>query len=369
MAAPLAKIGILSIGDMGMGIAKLLVAHGFAVATNCSGRSNDTIQRAQSAQVELLASDADLVRACPVILSVVPPRDAAATAQRVLDAVRLFSSSSRSSSTGGDGAVPVPAPLYFADLNAVAPSTIKSIAARFGSVGGTETETAPAADVRFVDGSIIGGPPALRRVGGDGDAKGEEEEERWSVPSIPTSGPHKLSDIPGYGERLFGVLNMRHIGPEIGSASGLKMCFASTSKGLTALAIQSFTTAHRLGVLGELRREMGARLPPALLAAAERGLVGMPPKAYRWVREMEEIALTFEEEGGFVFPPSGGDHEAAAGPSMFRGAAEIYKAIAEDTVLGAEKVGDRKRGRDAEDVARAVAEGLQEKKRKREMER
>lgn len=36
--APLAKIGILSIGDMGMGVAKLLIANGFAVATNCKGR-------------------------------------------------------------------------------------------------------------------------------------------------------------------------------------------------------------------------------------------------------------------------------------------------------------------------------------------
>ena len=31
-------IGILSIGDMGMGIAKLLVASDFRVATNCDGR-------------------------------------------------------------------------------------------------------------------------------------------------------------------------------------------------------------------------------------------------------------------------------------------------------------------------------------------
>lgn len=38
MATPLAKIGVLSIGDMGMGIAKLLIANGFAVATNCKGR-------------------------------------------------------------------------------------------------------------------------------------------------------------------------------------------------------------------------------------------------------------------------------------------------------------------------------------------
>ena len=44
MAAPLAKIGILSIGEMGMGIAKLLAAHGFSVATNGSGRRSATHQ-------------------------------------------------------------------------------------------------------------------------------------------------------------------------------------------------------------------------------------------------------------------------------------------------------------------------------------
>ena len=35
---PLATVGILSIGDMGLGIAKRLRATGFAVATNCHGR-------------------------------------------------------------------------------------------------------------------------------------------------------------------------------------------------------------------------------------------------------------------------------------------------------------------------------------------
>ena len=37
-ASKLATIGILSLGDMGTGIAKLLVAKGFSVATNAKGR-------------------------------------------------------------------------------------------------------------------------------------------------------------------------------------------------------------------------------------------------------------------------------------------------------------------------------------------
>lgn len=199
--------------------------------------SPDTIQRAQNAQVELLPTDQDLTRACPVILSVVPPRDAAATAQRVVDAVvesQSSSSSSLSSSSSPTSGSRSP-PLYFADLNAVAPSTIKSIAALF--------EKTPA--VRFVDGSIIGGPPAPRAgKSEEGGGKEEEEEKEWTVPSIPTSGPHKLSDIPGYGGRLFEVLNMRHIGPEVGSASGLKSEF-----GVFSLLYCLSSSSHPLNLI------------------------------------------------------------------------------------------------------------------------
>lgn len=35
---PIAKIGIISMGDMGSALAALLIANGYAVATNCTGR-------------------------------------------------------------------------------------------------------------------------------------------------------------------------------------------------------------------------------------------------------------------------------------------------------------------------------------------
>ena len=38
LAAPLATLGILSIGDMGVGIARLLAANRFKVITNASDR-------------------------------------------------------------------------------------------------------------------------------------------------------------------------------------------------------------------------------------------------------------------------------------------------------------------------------------------
>ncbi|KAI1458003.1 6-phosphogluconate dehydrogenase C-terminal domain-like protein [Annulohypoxylon moriforme] len=323
MASPLAKIGIISIGDMGVGIAKLLIANGFSVATNIKGRSNDTHERAKAAQVELLDSDEALTQSCPVILSVVPPRDAVPTAQRIVDA--LTGPLPRDPST----------PLYFADLNAVAPSSIKRIASLFSN------NSRLASSVRFVDGSILGGPPAPK-----------PDVSEWYLPSIPTSGPYPLSEIPGYGPKLASTLNMKHISPDIGAASGLKMCFASFSKGFTALAIQSFTTAHRLGVLDVMKAELATVLP-AHLKVAEKGVTGMAPKAYRWVGEMEEIARTLSEEGGFE-------------PDSFVGAAKVYRIVADDTVLGEEKIGKRKRGTTVEDVAVAVAEGLSTKRKKNE---
>lgn len=136
------------------------------------------------------------------------------------------------------------------------------------------------------------------------------------------SGLHGLKDAPVSGSHLAATLNVSHIGPEIGSASGLKMCFASMTKGFTALAIQSFTTANKLGVLHELKSAM-AELVPNHLVSAERGVVGMAPKAYRWVKEMEEIAATHHEEGGFEL-------------DVFQGIAEVYRSVAEETVLGEE---------------------------------
>ncbi|KAK7745511.1 hypothetical protein SLS53_003010 [Cytospora paraplurivora] len=321
-----ATIGILSIGDMGMGVAKLLVAKGFSVATNGSGRSKDTLERVKAAQVTDLRSDADLVRKCDVILSIVPPRDAQATAQRIIDAMQLVTKEKP--------------PLYLADLNAVAPSTVKAIAKAI------ENAQVP---ITLIDGAFLGGPPhpndGTHSSGAPTTAVGD-----WNLPSIPTSGPVRIADIPGYGARLAEALNVKHISQDIGASSGLKMCFASLAKGYSAIAVQSFTTAHRLGVLDSLKEAM-QEIVPARVKQTEDALVGMPPKAYRWVREMEEISKTHAEEGGFE-------------EDLFKGAAGVFKAVAEDTVLGQEKVGQRKRGRTGEDVAVAMAEGLERKRKK-----
>jgi len=82
----------------------------------------------------------------------------------------------------------------------------------------------------------------------------------------------------------------------------------------------------------------------------------MPHKAGRWVREMEEIGRTFKEDGGWS-----GATEDIEGGTVFGEIAEVYRYIAEDTVLGQEKGESRDRGKTAEDVVDAVLESREAK--------
>ncbi|KAF2673702.1 6-phosphogluconate dehydrogenase C-terminal domain-like protein [Microthyrium microscopicum] len=320
-----ASVGIISIGEMGLGVAKLLISQNYRVLTNITGRSQHTQDRAKGASVQLVSSDADLVHQSDYIVSIVPPKDALATADRIVSAQ---SSKPRPSDAS---------PLYYLDLNAVAPSSALAIAARFKDLSSA---------IRFVDGGIIGGPPKAPADGGDAS-----DAAAWTRPSIVLSGKFPLVEAPKDGKHMAELLNTKHVGDDIGVASGLKCCYATLTKGFTALAIQSYTTAARLGVLEELRTEIRAT-NPANEKRANGGLVGMAPKSGRWVAEMHEIAKTHRETGGWA---DAGEKEGGAS-GIFDGAAEVYRYVAEDTVLGKEHSLKRTRGTTAEDVVAAINE-------------
>jgi len=224
-------------------------------------------------------------------------------------------------------------PLYFLDLNAISPRSAREIEDVFATTS---------SEIRLIDGGIIGSPPKLQESGS------------WYRPSVPVSGPYRLDQAQPSGEHLASLLHVKHINDTIGAATGLKMCFASLSKGFTALAIQSFTSAQSLGVLPELKEHLLAYNPPAV-TIAEKGLVSMCPKAYRWVREMEEIAATFEADGGFN-----------PDESTFRSIARVYELVADGTELGKETTENRTRGKTAEDVALLMGEGIARRKEKTE---
>lgn len=195
----------------------------------------------------------------------------------------------------------------------------------------------------MIDGGIIGRPPK----------PSTPPDESDYVPSMCLSGPHHLTEATRDGARLSKILNTRHVSSEIGTASGLKCCFASLAKGYTALAIQSFTTASSLGVLPHLEDYITTHSGAERLALQQKSLVGMAPKAYRWVDEMREIDKTFAEDGRW------------AEESVFGGIAGVFRFVAKGSVLGKEQVERRVRGTTARDVVDALGEGLEVRRRRR----
>jgi 3-hydroxyisobutyrate dehydrogenase-like beta-hydroxyacid dehydrogenase len=122
-------------------------------------------------------------------------------------------------------------------------------------------------------------------------------------------------------------------------ASGLKMCYASVTKGLTALASEALTAGQALGLADVLTNELQDS-QRALFQWFERQIPRMPPKAYRWAGEMEEIACTFADLG---LPPQ-----------LLEGAAALYRLVGQ-TELGAETPEERHLGQTLEEVTGILA--------------
>jgi 3-hydroxyisobutyrate dehydrogenase-like beta-hydroxyacid dehydrogenase len=263
------SVGILSTGDMGSGIGRTLRQGGFDVATSLEGRSALTRQLAAEAGIRDAGSLDALVSEVDLLISVLVPSEARGLAERVAASLRR----------GG-------ASLVYADCNAIAPQTVRQIRDVIGSVGSA-----------FVDVGIIGGPP---RPGGD--------------TLFAASGP----DCGPFEELASAGLTVRVVGPEVGQASGLKMLYASSTKGTIALWTELLVAARALGLSDELQRvfEEGRS---SIAGRVTGSIPGMPWRAGRWIGEMEEIAATFEGVG--------------MTPRILLGAADMYRLVSE-TKLG-----------------------------------
>lgn len=232
-------IAVIAPGAMGSGIARRLTDGGAAVPTLLDGRSVATRGRAQAAGMQ--ATDEAAIAAADIILSIVPPGEAAALADRLAPALRA-----------------APRKPIYVDCNAVNVETVQAIAAAVAPTG-----------AGFADGGIIGGPPV---PGGAG-------------PVLYLAGPEaaRLGVLGELGLRI------RVLDGPVGAASALKMAYAGINKGLTGLAAAMILAADRAGAGPALHAEL-ADSQPQLLAKFERSVPDMYAKAYRWVAEMREIA-------------------------------------------------------------------------------
>ena len=288
------NVGVVSPGDMGQAIAGRIKESGLSVHTALDGRSERTRTLAREAGINDCGSMEKLVAACELVLSVINPGEALNVARQVAAAMRK---------TGRR--------IAFADLNAVSPQTARDTDRLIRDAGGM-----------FIDGGIIGPPP-----------RGEKDR-----PRIYVSGPDAyLMERINHPNLLVRVLSER-----IGDASGVKMCYAAMTKGTTALAVELLVAARKLGVEQALEKELRESRND-VFEWQMKNIVAMPPKAYRWVPEMQEIAKTFGELG--------------LTRQIFEGATDIYTMVAA-TPLGKESPEQaRKKGRNGLDVTREIADG------------
>ena len=248
-------IGLLHPGEMGAAVGKCLAGAGHRVLWVPEGRRAATRERAEAAGLTGVAL-AGIIARSDVIISICPPHAA-------LDVARLV--------TGFRG-------LYL-DANAVSPGTARQVA-----------PIAEAGGASYVDGGIVGPPPL---------APGHTR--------LYLSGP-RAAEV----QALFGGTDVdARVVPPPGTASAVKMAYASWTKGSAALLLAARALARAEGVESVLLEEWGLS-QPGLERRSAAAAGSAAAKGWRWVAEMEEIAETMAAAG---LPE--GFHQAAA--AIYRG--------------------------------------------------
>src|ERR1044071_3281235 len=103
-------IGIIAMGEMGSGVARRLHERGATVITQLTGRTAASAARAERAGAIPVSTDDEFAAQADFILSIVPPGDAVALAQRLAPAIKRAGRQ-----------------LVYVDCNAVSPQTAERI--------------------------------------------------------------------------------------------------------------------------------------------------------------------------------------------------------------------------------------------------
>ena len=227
-------IGVVSPGAMGSALGASLARSGHRVVATLEGRSARTRELAARTPFDLLGDVGEVAAQSDIVLSVVPPGQAAAVAEAVAGTPLLV------------------------DLNAVSPMTVERVSQ---ALAGSGTE--------LVDGAISGPPP-------------------WRPGTRVYLSGARAREVAALG---FDGVDVRVVGDEVGVASAIKMSTASVYKGTALLLAQALVTAQRNGVLDVVRNDLEASFPD-LMEGIERYLASSASKAHRYVGEMHEISAT-----------------------------------------------------------------------------
>jgi 3-hydroxyisobutyrate dehydrogenase-like beta-hydroxyacid dehydrogenase len=247
------RVGFLGFGEAGAVISKSLLANGLTnvVSYDCNylhPTLGETIQRrAADAGVQLLPSNADLVEAADLIVSVV-------TAASALEAAEQASPHLR-------------AERIFCDCNSVAPSTKTRIAQVIQRTGS-----------RFVEAAIM--------------APVHADLHRMPVLMTGREAPQVASYFALFGMKI------EVIDGPTGTAAAIKMCRSIVIKGLEALLLECMVTAGHFGCEEAVLHSLEASNPEFHWKELSEYMIGrVLEHGVRRAAEMREVAAMQREAG------------------------------------------------------------------------
>ena len=199
------KFGFIGFGEVSYTLSKFLLDNGFEVMTSTEGRSDKTKELVRSVDIAVLDSFEEVARESDILISANSPQSALAVALKY------------GSLTDG----------IFLDFNNISPNTAKQIENYIG-------------DDHFIDSAIMG------RVSSDElnlYFSGKKAEHFVTKMERFVEENNSRNDIKVY---------IRVVSDEIGDVSKLKILRSSYTKGVSALLVETFETAEKLGLSDDL---------------------------------------------------------------------------------------------------------------------
>lgn len=246
------QVAMVFPGAMGAPIASLLTCNGIRVLSPIGERSRRTQTTALAAGVVATEDLRSAIIGADMIISLVPPGNAVAMAQRCATELR--------------GLTPQPGrrrPLYL-EANSVSPGTARQVAAIVEDAGAAcvdATMIGPASQVGNKTLMVVSGPEAC-----------------------------KVAHLIGH------AIELRIVGDEIGQASSLKMLIAFQTKAVAALGMEMLSAAAKVDQ-EHILRQMMERFYPETADFLDRNLPTYVRHAARRVDELREVEEWLREIG------------------------------------------------------------------------
>ena len=236
------KFGFIGFGEVSYTLSKMLLSYGFEVLTSTEGRSKKTKELVKSLNLPVLDSFEEVARQSDILISANSPQSALAVALKY------------GSLTDG----------IFLDFNNISPNTAKQIENYL-------------TDNHFIDSAIMG------RVS-------SEELHLYFSGRKAESFVKSMRDFISNNDSPSDIkVNIKVVSDEIGDVSKLKILRSSYTKGVSALLVETFETAEKLGLSEDLWEILSLTENRDFETSAKSRISSSNKKAKRKYEELNEV--------------------------------------------------------------------------------